>query len=279
VKRAPFLASCGTFTYARDGNVVSTVTVEEYLYSVVPREMTSSWPPEALAAQAICARTYVLQRSNPRRDYDLVPSEIDQVYVGVRSETPAAHAAVDATRGAVLQFSGRFAQVEYSSCCGGHTESSSAAWGGVPIPYLMGVVCPYCTASPEYRWQRPVALASVAAAFGAQLAACGALRSLALGPADPSGRASSIELLGQNGSVSIKGTVFRLRVGPRVVPSLLLKQILPAPEADEDVMLEGGGLGHGVGMCQWGARGMALQGRTHAEILAFYFPGTDTGML
>ena len=71
------------------GQVVSTVPVEQYLYSVVSREMPRSWPAEALQAQAILARTYVLQRSNPNRDYDLVTSEADQVYTGIDAEACA----------------------------------------------------------------------------------------------------------------------------------------------------------------------------------------------
>ena len=73
----------GTFQRTADGQIVDLVDLEGYLYSVVPREMPSSWPVWALEAQSICARTYVLQRSDPRRAYDLVPSEVDQRYDGL----------------------------------------------------------------------------------------------------------------------------------------------------------------------------------------------------
>ena len=84
----------GTFQRLDDGQIVNFVDLEAYLYSVVPLEMPPSWPPAALQTQTICARTYVLQRSDPRRAYDLVPSEVNQVYRGILSETPAAIAAV-----------------------------------------------------------------------------------------------------------------------------------------------------------------------------------------
>ncbi len=265
----------GTFTRTPGGRIVNDVSLEEYLYSVVPREMSPAWPQAALAAQAICARTYVLRRSDPRRDYDVVPSEVDQVYTGRSGESPAGRAAVDATAGAALRYGEAFAQIVYSSCCGGHTESSSDAWGGAPIPYLGGVACPYCTASPNYRWERTLALAEIAAHFATEIAPYGALQTVAIGMKDRSGRAKTIELRCERGSAFVGGSSFRLRVGPRTVPSVLIASIDPLDAAN--VRLQGGGLGHGVGLCQWGARGMALTGATPAQILAFYFPGTTIG--
>jgi stage II sporulation protein D len=262
----------GAYAVTPDG-VVNTVGLEEYLYSVVPREMPAAWPANALQAQAICARTYVLQRSNPRRAYDLVPSELDQVYGGVASETPASRDAVDATHGFVLRYAGQFALVMYSSCCGGHTESASDAWGGPPIPYLGGVRCTTCTAAPYYRWSRPVALGDIEQQFTPQLAGLGALQTIALAGTDPSGRARALMLQAQNGAVQIKGSAFRSRVGVRIIPSLLITRIDGL--GPEQVTFQGGGLGHGVGLCQWGARGLAQQGARFSEILSFYFPGTE----
>ncbi len=89
----------GTFERTDDGQIVNLVDLEQYLYSVVSREMPAGWPPPALETQAICARTYVLQRSDPRRSYDLVPSELDQLYDGIAGETISGIAAVDATAG------------------------------------------------------------------------------------------------------------------------------------------------------------------------------------
>jgi stage II sporulation protein D len=257
-----------------DGNVVNTLSLEQYLYSVVPREMTPAWPAAALQAQAVCARTYVLQRSNPRRDYDVTPSELDQVYGGYGNETPLGRAAVDASAGMVLRYGNAFAQVLYSSCCGGHTEASSDAWGGPPFAYLGGVLCTTCTDSPYYRWHRELELSQIAAPFGDEVASIGALRTLAVGDRDASGRAREIVLQGTRGSERVRGSTFRLRVGPRVLPSLLLTKIDATAEAPERVVIEGGGLGHGVGLCQWGARGLALAGASVTDILKFYFPGT-----
>ena len=263
----------GGFTHAV-GGVVNLVDIEQYLYSVVPREMSPSWPAPALEAQSVCARTYVLQRSNPRRAYDVVPSELDQVYQGVSGESPDGRAAVDATAGQVLRYANLFASVAYSSCCGGHTEASSDAWGSVPIPYLNGVQCTYCTASPNYRWSADIALADVALRLGDRLGPFGALRDVRIASTDPSGRARSFDLVAQRGSFAVKGSTFRMSVGPRVLRSLLLTSVR-LDNSSGTLTVEGAGLGHGVGLCQWGARGMALAGHTARDILALYFPGTQ----
>lgn len=262
----------GSFTALDDGRIVNLIDLEAYLYSVVPREMGASWPAAALAAQAICARTYVLQRSNPNRAYDLVPSEADQVYDGVAAESALAEVAVDATAGTVLSFAGRFASVAYSSCCGGHTESAGEAWGGGgSFPYLEGVDCPWCHASPNFRWVTNLGYDAIDAGLATQLAALGALEGVAITSTDRSGRARGFELTATGGRTVVKGSVFRLAVGARVVRSLL---ILRLTQANATVTLEGGGLGHGVGLCQWGARGMALAGKSAGDIVTWYFPGT-----
>jgi stage II sporulation protein D len=262
----------GTFVRLDDGSIVNVVGIEQYLYSVVPREMSPGWPAAALQAQAICARTYVLQRSSPRRNYDLVPSELDQVYRGVLGESPAGRSAVDSTAGQVLRFGRNFASVAYSSCCGGHTESSADAWGGAPIAYLGGVACRFCNDSPNYRWSAQVPVDDLVQRLGAA-ATFGNLRDVRIAGTDGSGRARAFDLIGDGGSVTVKGTTFRSSVGARVVRSLLITR-LSVDRGASAVAFEGGGLGHGVGLCQWGARGIALAGRNVRDILAFYFPGT-----
>ncbi|MHB8433793.1 MAG: SpoIID/LytB domain-containing protein [Candidatus Tyrphobacter sp.] len=268
----------GSFSRAPDGRVINLVALEEYLYSVVPREMPSSWPVAALQIQAICARTFVLRHAHPQRPFDVVPSDLDQVYEGTATESPAGRQAVDATTGTILRYGNVYADIAYSSCCGGHTESASDAWGGAPLPYLAGVVCPYCMASPDYRWSRDIAFAAIARATARQLSGMGQLRDVRLGTRDASGRARYIELITNRATAAVQGSDFRLTVGPRVVPSLLILTL--SVQAAEGALtgpllhLEGAGNGHGVGLCQWGARGMALRNATAATIAGFYFPST-----
>ena len=265
----------GTYEILPSSEVVNIVDLEQYLYSVVPHEMPPSWPQPALQAQAVCARTYVLQRSDPRRAYDLVPSEADQVYNGLSSETPAGRGAVDATAGQVIKYGNAYAQIAYSSCCGGHTESSAEAWsGGAVLPYLAGVVCTYCTESPYYRWETMLDVNEVVRACGSRLQSIGNLQSVGVSSVDPSGRARAFDLRGDTGTVTIKGTAFRLLLGGGVLRSLLVTSVKQEPNPPS-IWFEGGGLGHGVGLCQWGARGLAQQGRSAVDIVAWYFPGTS----
>lgn len=266
----------GAFSVTDSGAIVNTVPLEQYLYSVVSREMPYSWPAAALQAQAIVARTYVLQRSNPRREYDLVPSEADQVYTGIDAEHAQSTAAVDATAGQVLRFGNGFAQALYSSCCGGHTESNGDAWGGAALPYLSGVQCGHCEDSPWYAWTHDVPLQQFAQSLQPQLQPIGEVSGITLDRPDASGRAHFWTFSGTLGSQRVKAADVRRELGMRVLPSLLVRSIAIA-QADRRITIEGGGLGHGVGLCQWGARGMAISGADGRAILAYYYPGTAIG--
>lgn len=270
----------GTFAYSQSGEVISTVPVEQYLYSVVSREMPRSWPSAALQAQAIAARTYVLQRSSPKRNYDVVTSEADQVYTGVDAESPATTAAVDASAGKVLRYDNAFATIAYSSCCGGHTEAAADAWaGGSTAAYLQGVVCPNCSDSPWYRWSRSFAIDRLNVALGSRIASIGAIVTVEIGDRDASGRARFVNVSGPDGRVEISATDFRRALGTRAVPSVFLRRIAIDGDGQDarKVSVDGAGLGHGVGLCQWGAHGMARNDASAEDILAFYFPGTGVG--
>ena len=269
----------GTFSTLQSGEIVSVVPLEQYLYSVVSREMPHAWPSAALQAQAVVARTYVLQRSSPTREYDLVPSEADQMYTGIDAEHPETTAAVDATSGQVLRFASGFAEVLYSSCCGGHTESNADAWGGKALAYLNGVPCAYCAESPWYKWTQNVPMSRLQIALGDQVASVGTVRSVSLDAADASGRSRFWIITGSDGSARLKAEDVRRELGTRTLPSLLVRRLTidAAPQTDPALIIEGAGLGHGVGLCQWGARGMALAGADARRILSWYYPGTGMG--
>ncbi|HZZ64804.1 MAG TPA: SpoIID/LytB domain-containing protein [Candidatus Baltobacteraceae bacterium] len=265
----------GTFSDSSKG-IVNTVPLEEYLYSVVPREMPRLWPAAALQAQAVVARTFVLSRSNPRAEYDLVPSEADQVYTGMDAERPQTSAAVQATSGTVLRFGGGFASVLYSSCCGGHTESSAQAWGGQPISYLNGVPCTFCADSPWYNWAQTIALDDLRERLNAAIAPMPQIERIWLDAPDSSGRSVYWNVAGQGTIQRIKAADVRRALGMRTLPSLLIRKfIAPAgAQPERTVHIEGSGLGHGVGLCQWGCRGMAITGADLQTILRQYYPGT-----
>jgi len=267
----------GTFSRAPEG-IVNVVAVEEYLYSVVPREMPTAWPASALQMQAICARTFVLQHAAPQRAYDVLPSDLNQVYQGIGTESPVGRQAVDATTGTILRYGGALAQAAYSSCCGGRTEASMDAWGGEPVPYLSGVACPYCAVSPDFRWTRDVTFDFVERALRTRLRGMGSLLDVRLGSRDQSGRAREFELITDRSTVVVRGSEFRIAVGTSFVRSLLILKLSVEPPEGELMTpilhLEGAGNGHGVGLCQWGARGIAIERGSVGQMASFYFPGT-----
>lgn len=284
----PQVLSDGTFTYGgkrwrgapsvipqADGRtlLVTTLDVDDYLLGVVPLEAPPSWPAAALEAQAIVARTFALGRRTLSRPYDLVATEADQRWGGVEAETAATTRAVRTTRGAVLSFMRAPAAVFYSACCGGHTADIAAAWNGVAYPYLRGVADPYCTPAPDYRWERAAPLERVLAAFGSRTG--GSVSAVALTDPDPSGRPRTVVLSGST-TANVPVAEFRRALGSDVVRSpWLLGAHVDATQAAPRLLIEGAGRGHGVGLCQWGARFFASSGASAPAILAYYFPGTQ----
>jgi stage II sporulation protein D len=252
--------------------LVTTIDVDQYLQGVVPLESPPSWPAAALGAQAIVARTFALARRSLTRAWDVRADDSDQHWGGVDAEHPASTAAVQATRGRTIVFGGGPASVFYSSCCGGHTADVSAVWNGAPLPYLRGVDDPWCAPAPEYRWSRGVSLERAVAALGARTG--GTLTGTALTAPDPTGRPRAVALLGTT-TATIPVADFRRMLGYDVVRSLWLRSVrIDAAQAAPQLLIEGSGRGHGVGLCQWGARFFAGAGASAAEIVALYFPGT-----
>jgi stage II sporulation protein D len=270
----PFPSGGSLIRVRQNDGTIAALDIENYLYGVVPLESPPSWPAAALQAQAIVARTYALQKRTLSRAYDVVATDADQRYGGPAAERPATNAAVDATRGQTLTYLGGPASVFYSACCGGHSADANELWGHAGLTYLRGVDDPYCTAAPDYRWQRTLPLDRVSAVLGNRLS--GQPQAAQLGDADDSGRPRSVTFFSDGGaSVSLTVSDIRARFGADTVRSLWLRTInFDRTQAVPLFNIEGSGRGHGVGLCQWGARGMALSGAGSSAILAHYFPGT-----
>jgi stage II sporulation protein D len=144
---------------------VNAVGLEDYVRGVVAEEMPASWPQQALDAQAVAARTYVLADTPVSPDYDVYADTRSQMYGGVGAETAATDAAESATSGQVVENGGRVVPTYFFSSSGGHTESIQNVWLGVtPAPYLVGVDDPYDDSgdNPYYRWSDKLSLSSAA---------------------------------------------------------------------------------------------------------------------
>ncbi|UBV42418.1 SpoIID/LytB domain-containing protein [Deinococcus taeanensis] len=255
---------------AENGGVqgINVVDLEDYLRGVVPAEMPASWPAAALQAQAVIARTYVTARINPATPYDTCATESCQVYGGVAAEKPQTDAAVAATRAQVVAFGGRAASTYFSSDSGGFTASSAEVWGK-DLPYLTAKADPFSADGPRAHWRLEVPLSRVQDVAGNYGARVGALRSVTVTRVSESGRPLEIRLTGANGSAVLTGAnaggfVRALGAsGTRVSVSGL-----------NPLVLEGSGSGHGVGLSQYGALGLARAGYSHLHVLGFYYPGT-----
>jgi len=123
--------------FASKVKAVNALSMEEYLYGVVPSEMSASWPLEALKAQAIAARSEAIHKLGRHKEdgYDFCAEVHCQSYSGVERETAQTNMAVDETRGQVLCFEGKPIDAVYSSCCGGHTQDNifGSEIGYVPL--------------------------------------------------------------------------------------------------------------------------------------------------
>lgn len=250
--------------------IVNVVGLEDYLLGVVPAEMPQSYPMEALKAQAIAARTYALRnrRKHKSDGFDVCDGQHCQAYGGSLVERATTTRAVTETRGLVLTHNSEIAHVMYSADCGGATENYAAVRSLADCPYLCGVNEP---AEVVHRcWEKSFALADLSAALvrGGIKEAEG-LTGMCVTESSPSGRALRVEARGSKSA--------QIVTGERVRAILDLDSTLYTIEktAPDTVIFRGKGWGHGVGLCQTGAKALAAPplSYTYDRILAHYFPG------
>jgi len=254
--------------------LVNTLPLDAYLAGVLSKEVSPAWAPAAQQAQAIVARTYALGKLRPAKAYDVVASESDQRYDGITGESVEGRGAVDATGGVIVTFEGAPARVAYSACCGGQTADAGEVWN-TPYPYLRAVPDPYCAGTPGYAWQIDVPIGTLQSAFGSQLTGIGALRGVEIAGTDPANRPRGIRFIGDAAIFETTPSRFRASLGTSVVRSTFVRAL--SLVAGNSLGVSGTGHGHGVGLCQWGARELAQRGATARDIVAFYLPGTDLG--
>lgn len=245
--------------------VINLLPLETYLLGIVGNEMSPNWPVEALKAQAVAARTYAMHRRvmmrGKNRLYDLESTVISQVYKGAARISDNVIEAVRATRGEVMAYNHNLVEALFHSTCGGHTLSAESVFGG-SVPYLQGVRCQDCEDSPRYHWEARFRASEVERRLRAKRLIRGSL--------------AWMERREGEETVRVKAGGKLYRLNPKSVRSALGNTQLystrfSAKTAGGKVEIEGHGFGHGVGMCQWGAHGMAERGRGYREILARYY--------
>lgn len=253
--------------------VINRVPLEDYLYGVLYNEVSHRWPIESIKAQAITARTFALYqaRQNRLQDYDLTNDIYSQVYSGATSERWATTRAAKLTAGKVLTYKGDIFPTYYHATCGGHTEDASNLWN-VDLPCLKGVECGYCKESPHYRWTKAIMLKDLEKKLNDNGYKLGKIKNVNIVSKNNSGRLDKIELKDETDvSCILTAKDFRQMMGPNEIRSTNFE---PSISGDK-LALKGIGWGHGVGMCQWGAKGQADKGKKCEEILEFYYPGAE----
>jgi stage II sporulation protein D len=258
---------------ARKGKLlaVAVVPLEAYVAAVLSRETPPRFQPEALAALAVAVRTYAVGAAAKPRDtaYDVVGGVEDQVFDGMDGVAPVFREAAARTLGLVIRYRGELARTVYHSTCGGRTEDAGSAWGK-DIPYLRAQFCNDCADSPVYRWEYRMAETEgrrVAKALGVPP---GKDLRIAVTGRTPTGRANRVRISSGGVSRELQAAKFRMTAGYAKVRSLKMEIVPVAGEW----RFTGEGWGHGVGLCQFGANGMARRGAGFREILARYYPGT-----
>ncbi len=251
--------------------VVNELPLEEYLIGLINCEISSVWPMEAIKAQAVVARSYALRQKESRKGarYHLESSVMDQVYDGCSVEDERAALGVRETAGEVVTFNGETAMTFFHSNCGGHTEAAELVWSA-KYPYLGGVPCRYCLNVPSSTWDVTLPLTKIESLLKAGGVSCSGLREILPGTRNDSGRLTTVRLKTDREIQEIPATSFRKALGYTTIRSTNFD----ITATGDEIRFIGNGYGHGVGLCQWGARSRAADGFNYREILEYYYPGT-----
>jgi len=186
-----------------DLTLINILNIEQYLYGVVPAEIESDSPLEAIKAQAVAARTYTYRciGKNSKWGFDLVDTVDDQVYKGYDGERPSTNRAVDETKGMKMLYNGNLAQVFYFASSGGMTANVKEVWGS-EIPYLVSVPDPYeSETSPNYIWEKTLTAEEIKKILFIKNVEIGDIVSVSAEEYSPSGRVTTLRITGTQGSV------------------------------------------------------------------------------
>ena len=297
---------------------VNAVDAERLLEGLVPSEIYPSSHEDALRAQAVAARTELLSSLGMRHHADpflICSTQQCQVYSGAGKAHPRTTKAVRDTRGLVLfRSDGRLVDARYSANSGGISEHNDFIWGGAPDPALRGRLDALAAPQPkwkpfvsgvsaltiedflrlpadtayagrtaigakQFRWQQTVNSADLSRMVAAVYPQVGAVRALEPLERGFSGRVGALKLTGIKGQVVARGDLHIRRLLGGLKSALFVVTPVGDPKAPEAFAFTGGGFGHGVGMCQSGAMGMAEAGKNYKDILSHFYQGSQVRRL
>lgn len=280
----------GEIIITANGNKLSAINVidmEQYLRGVLPYEIgkLDESRIEALKAQAIAARTYAYKHFSSRssQGFDIYADTRDQVYKGLQSATETTDKAVRETEGVVMTYNGEFITAYYHSTCGGETEGV-ATWGRPDHPYLKNKPdlrpdgTPWCKESNYTEWTREFTDDELQDLFQinakeakANVPSFSSIHSITILDTLKSGRIHTLEISTNNGKFTAKADKIRwlFKRGGTILPSSFFR----IHRSGNQWILKGKGFGHGVGLCQMGARARAQAGQSYIQILTHYYSG------
>jgi len=257
--------------------IVNELPLEEYVVGVLRAETSERWPLETLRAQAIVARTYAAyyRTLNAGKPYHIVASTANQMYAGRVAAASPIWEAVRDTAGRVLFWEGDLFPAFYHSASGGYTEDPRTVFAARNMPPLKAIRDEFSSSAPNFYWSLDLRLGELAEILRRNGVDVGAITALEVTERTPSLRASIVTVRGARGGARLRGNDLRRMVGYETIRSTLFAVAVDGAVAH----FAGRGYGHGVGMSQWGAKGMAEQGHRAEKILEYYYPGTVLGAL
>lgn len=235
--------------------IINKVKIADYLTSVVGAEMGDG-PYEAQKAQAIVSRTFLVKNLHRHKDFDFCDLTHCQVYKGKESETALSKKAVNETNGIVLLNGNKVADVYYHSTCGGKTADLNSIFDKKNTSIISVSDSSYCQASPYYHWDWKLSIKDAP------------FNKIKIIKRAADGRVTLIEVDGKRE----KGWQFRMKIARKYGWNTLKSSWFYIRKDEKYFYFHGRGLGHGLGMCQWGAKGMASKKKKADEILKHYFP-------
>lgn len=271
----PYRRLLRVFAKGNECVVINVGPLERYIAGVVAKEMHPDWPMEALKAQAIAARSYAIANmKRPRSSqYDVVSTTMDQVFRGASGEDSRTLLAARATRGMVLRAKGKVMRAYYHSHCGGRTEIPKNVWGRSE-PEFISVACPYHKLrQPQTVWRKELPKALIQKKLESLATVLPQsfrdLANLQVTKSFNSNRVATVTMADTRGnSLELEASYFRRIIGNRLLKSTKFRII----DHQKSIEFEGSGFGHGVGLCQYGTKEMATQGKNFREILKHYYP-------
>lgn len=269
--------------------VINRLLIDDYLKGVVPEEMPASWHAEALKAQAIAARTFVLydklDRKHTKEGFDVCATTDCQVYGGLDSETSNTNNAINATKGKIISYLHQPICAVFHAASGGATDDSINVWG-VNVPYLQAVE-DKDEQSPYQEWTVQTTAENLSKALKTY-GDVGTIKEIDFSGLKQNPQKASkpqtIKFIGNKGAVEVTKTqlrdAFNLKSSNFVINLAGEKtKQMPAKfkidKASTPLMIKGSGFGHRLGMSQWGAKSLADKGKNYQQILYHYYTNVN----